>query len=247
MKKKHIVSSLFMGILLSLCACGAFSIDNKEENLQKAAEERAAGESETGVKAFTDDPRAIEVVAGSVVKVEVYGDHDQKIGTGSGFCAFDPAVLVTAAHVIVNMDHAIVTCDNGEAFRVEKAVDGEKESDVAIFQLPEEVKLSPLPVSINAPLRGEKIVAIGSQFSVLNLVTLGNMAGTWNSKEIDWLLFTAPVSAGSSGGPILNDRGEVIGIISSTYDKGQNLNLASPISEAKEIYDLIYKEGELEK
>ena len=51
----------------------------------------------------------------------------------------------------------------------------------------------------------------------------------------DWILFTAPVSEGSSGGPLLNGNGEVIGVVTGTYEKGQNLNLAAPIAAASAL------------
>lgn len=225
------VPLLLAFLLLSGCA----RAEAAESPPRETGPAQIADPVETANGRFTDDPDAMERAAASVVKLEVYDAQDQKIGTGSGFCAFDPSVLITAAHVIVNMDHAIATCDNGESFRLEAAADGDEDSDAAWFRLPEGSELIPLPVSSETPRRGERILAIGSQFGVVNLVTLGNIAGVWESQGIGWLLFTAPVSSGSSGGPILNDNGEVVGVVSSTYDKGQNLNVATPIEEIQNI------------
>ena len=219
-------------LLLGGCARAEAAAESPPRASEQA---RFADPVETVSGRFTDDPDAIERAAASVVRLEVYDAQDQKIGTGSGFCAFDPSVLITAAHVIVNMDHAIATCDNGESFRLEGAIDGDADSDVALLRLPEGTELDPLPVFTETPRRGERVLTIGSQFGLVNLVAVGNIAGAWETQGTSWLLFTAPVSSGSSGGPILNDNGEVVGVVSSTYDKGQNLNLAAPIEKTEEI------------
>ena len=184
---------------------------------------------------FTEDPSAMEQAAASVVKLEVYDSRDVKIGTGTGFCAYSPELLVTAAHVIVNMEYMIATRDDGTTFRIDRAIDGDAASDIALCALPEDAALTPLPVEDGAPMRGEKIAAVGSHFGVANLITLGNVCGRWQAGGVLWILFTAPVSGGCSGGPILNDKGNVIGVITATYDNGQNLNVAAPIAEAERI------------
>lgn len=193
-------------------------------------------------KTWMDNPSAIEQMAGSVVKLEVYDRNGDRIATGSGFCALDETVLVTAAHVIVNMDYMIATQDDGETFRIDKVLCGSEESDIAICLLPEGKVMPMIPLLTEPPLRGVRVVAIGSQFGMTNLVTFGNIAGTWESDTTSRLVFTAPVSAGNSGGPLLGDDGTVIGIVSGTYDKGQNLNFASPILLALQLYNAAVEE-----
>ena len=205
----------------------------------------AMGSSETGSRGigFSDDPETIEAVAASsVVRLEVYNSRDDKIGTGSGFCVFDPGILVTAAHVTTNAKYMIAICDNGDRFRIDRIIDGDERNDFALCALPEDAHLSPLPVSNEIPRRGEKITVIGSQFGLVNMVTVGNISGRWEKDDTSWLVFTAPVAAGSSGGPVINDRGEVVGLTAGSYDQGQNLNLAVPVSLVENLYKYIYKE-----
>ena len=83
---------------------------------------------------------------------------------------------------------------------------------------------------------GEKAVVIGSVRGVQNLVTIGNICGHWESRKIRWILFSAPVSAGASGGPLINDKGEVTGIVIGSYNNMQNLNLAAPVSILEEYH-----------
>lgn len=190
-----------------------------------------------GETAFSKDPPAIEGAAASAVRLEVYDSRGEKIGTGSGFAAFDPMVLVTARHVIVNMAYMIATRDDGTTFRIDRALNADEDADVALLALPDDAGLDPLPVSRGTPMRGAAITAIGSQFGLVNLVSLGNVCGIWQTDPVDWILFSAPVSSGCSGGPLLDDEGTVIGVIAGTYDKAQNLNLAAPIDAA---YALIH-------
>ncbi|MCR5742218.1 MAG: S1C family serine protease [Lachnospiraceae bacterium] len=178
----------------------------------------------------------IEKLAASVVRLEVYEDDGDRLGTGSGFAVGDPAVLVTAEHVIVNMDYMIAWRDDGTSFRVDQVINVNDDADVAICLLPEDAALTALTVAASSPCRGDDCLVIASQFGLTNLVTTGNVCGWWNTSKADWLLFSAPVSGGSSGGPLFNEAGEVIGMVTGTYEKAQNLNLAAPIETIKELY-----------
>ena len=185
---------------------------------------------------FTGHPEAIEEACSSLVMLDVYDRHDSRITRGSGFIAFDDHTLVTSCHVIVNMEYMIVTCENGDSFRVDHIVELDENADVALCLLPDDFSLTPLPVREDLPLRGEKAAAIGSAKGLLNLVTLGNVCGIWENSGISWILFTAPVSAGSSGGALLDDDGNVIGVVMGSYNDTQNLNFAVPIQEAARLY-----------
>ena len=70
------------------------------------------------------------------------------------------------------------------------------------------------------------MVAIGSPLGLFNSVSDGIISGFRNVRDVDMIQFTAPISNGSSGGAVLNMYGEVIGVTTSGYDEGQNINLA---------------------
>ena len=193
-------------------------------------------------KAWIDKPWELEAAAASVLKLETYDATGQRICSGSGFIAFDRRFLITARHVVVNMDHLTATMDWGETFEVREVIAVDSDQDIAICRIPEGIEMAPLTVSDTIVTRGEKVAAIGSQFGVVNLITTGMLSGYWTSGDIDRILFTAPVASGSSGGPVFNSRGEVIGVVSGTYDGGQNLNFAVPIQR---VYTLIESEMEV--
>ena len=179
---------------------------------------------------FLEDVARIEAAADSVVRLESYDTNGNRISTGSGFCAVREGILITAAHLITNMDHMIATKDDGETFEVGQIIARNQDYDFVICEIPDSVKMNILPVAYEKPHRGEKLAVISSMLGTVNMVTMGNCSGEWSEANKDWIIFTAPVSGGSSGAPIFNDRGEVIGIVSGTYEGGQNVNIAAPIS-----------------
>ena len=130
----------------------------------------------------------VDTLAASVVRLAVYDENGGSLGTGSGFALGDPAVLVTAAHVIVNMDHMVAWRDDGTSFRIEQALDADTDADVAICLLPEDTGLIPLPVASDAIQRGEDVLVISSQFGLTNLVSKGTLCGFWDTDIVKPLL-----------------------------------------------------------
>lgn len=189
----------------------------------------------TGTQGFTGDPSAIEAAAAGVVKLQVYDSHDEQIATGTGFCAFDERTLVTAAHVVVDMKYMIASRDDGTRFRVDALIDTDETSDTALCRLPEDAGLPVLPTAAAGVRRGEPVAAIGTMYGIGNMVLPGNVCGTWSAGGTDWILFTAPISAGCSGGPLINDAGEVIGVMAGSYDSADSLKLAAPIDGAENL------------
>ena len=200
------------------------------------AAQRDQGDERWQPLSFCDNPQAIEAAAAGVVKLEVFDRNDRRIANGSGYCAFDSQILVTAKHVLVNADHIRATRDDGETFEVGKILNISDNSDVAICLIPEDAGLTPLPVSDSTLMRGEKVTAIGSMYGLTNMVLIGNICGLWNASDSDWILFTAPVSPGCSGGPVFGSDGRVVGTVMGSYEKAESLNLASPIAVAEILY-----------
>ena len=227
-------------ILIPVIAAAGFFLGvvfqkQKSQPLSYVVTEQEPADMLVQEEAALQDPEAIAQLAASVVRLEVYDAAGSKLGTGSGFAIDNPSVLVTAAHVIENMDYMIAWRDDGTSFRVEYALSADTDADVAICPLPEDAGLSALSCAAGAPVRGADVMVIGSQFGLTNLVSKGTVCGLWETEETDWVLFSAPVSGGCSGGPLLNSAGEVIGVVTGSYEKGQNLNLAAPIERVMNL------------
>ncbi len=183
---------------------------------------------------FSSDTAAINEAAKSVLLLEIYNSRKNLIATGSGFVAFDDSTLVTNYHVIDGGHYITAYGDDGKAYSVTKVLCADKENDVAILGFDKATGLKPLTLKAYSNLmRGEVIVAIGSPEGYLNTVSTGIISSLPEENEIQ---FTAPVSHGSSGGALLNDYGEVIGITTKGVMNAQNINIAVNIAIAKAMY-----------
>ena len=187
---------------------------------------------------FSENADAIEVAAASVMKLYIYDEKGKEIATGSGFVAIDNQTLITNYHVIDGGKKITAVSDAGYKYEVSILYCADKDYDVAILGFNAPSDMIPLSLSSGESLkRGEKVVAIGSPIGIRNTVSTGIISALYEESGIPWIQFTAPISHGSSGGPLLNDSGKVIGITSGSFVNGQNLNLAIDISVAKAIYN----------
>lgn len=189
---------------------------------------------------FQDDDEGIDKAAKSVLMLLVYsaGNNDCNT-TGSGFVAFDDQTLITNYHVVENGDLVLAESDEGESFFLDQVIAADKEKDLAILKFKGPTGLKPLPLfSGSRLLRGQPVVAIGSPEGYKNTVSKGDISSFSTEDGTRLIHFTAPISHGSSGGALFNDRGEVIGITSaSLLGTSQNMNFAIDIAETIELYE----------
>ena len=197
-----------------------------------------AGPSPALANGFTDDADAIEKAADSVFMLEIYSANHQQIAVGSGFVAFDPAILVTNYHVIEGGAYVIAVSDEKEQFLVSRICCYDKKKDIAILMFDNPGKAEPLALNTDEVLkRSQPVVAIGSPAGLMNTVSIGNISAFYTQGGKDWIQFTAPISSGSSGGALFNDNGKIIGITTATYASAQNVNMAVKIGEVIRLYD----------
>lgn len=191
-----------------------------------------------GETAFSDNADAIEKAADSVFMLEVYSYNNQRVAVGSGFIAFDSSILITNYHVIEGGSYVIAISDDKEQYLVSQICCFDKEKDIAILQFDQSSQAEPLPLDTNGQLkRAQTVVAIGSPAGLRNTVSIGNISAFYTDGGKDWIQFTAPISSGSSGGALLNNEGEVIGITTATYASAQNVNMAVKIQEVVKLYN----------
>ena len=147
-------------------------------------------------------------------------------GIGSGFFINREGQIVTNKHVLSNPDGAEIKTISGNVYKVQKVIHEDPAADLVIASTDATSRESK-PVSINAvlPVVGEKIIVIGSPLGLEQTVSDGIVSALRsNQQSIEFIQITAPVSPGNSGGPLLNMRGEVIGVATFQYNSGQNLN-----------------------
>jgi serine protease Do len=176
-------------------------------------------------------------------------DREIPRGVGSGFLISPDGYLLTNHHVIDGADEIIVTLPDKREFKG-KLVGSDQRTDVALVKV-EAVDLPILKIGDPAKLRvGEWVIAIGSPFTLQNTVTAGIVSA--KSRETGELLpfiqTDAAVNPGNSGGPLINMRGEVVGInsqIFTTSGSYAGISFAIPIDEAQKVAKLLKAQGKV--
>jgi serine protease Do len=170
-------------------------------------------------------------------------------GEGSGFIVGADGVILTNAHVVSDADEVLVKLTDRREF-VAKVLGTDKLTDIAVLKI-EASGLPAVSLAPPAPLRvGEWVLAIGSPFGFESTVTAGVISATRRSLPgdgfVQFIQTDAAINPGNSGGPLINMRGEVVGINSQIYTRSggyQGLSFAIPIDVAQRIAQQIIKTG----
>ena len=188
---------------------------------------------------FCSDAQAINTACLSVMKLDVKNDKGVSIASASGFVAFTDELMVTNCHVIENAYSITALSDTGEEYELSQVVCVNSDIDIAILRFAEPTGLAPLPLNESGQVfRGAPVVAIGSPQGFKNNVSSGNVSAVYTEDEVRYIRFNAPISSGSSGGALLNDDGQVIGVTAGAYSgAAQNLNVAVNAIEVIELYE----------
>ncbi|MCK5100422.1 MAG: Do family serine endopeptidase [Desulfobacteraceae bacterium] len=176
-------------------------------------------------------------------------DHEQK-SLGSGFIISEDGYIVTNNHVVNDADEIKVKLYDEKEYSA-KIVGKDPKTDLALIKIDAE-NLIPLKLGNSNQLKvGTWVVAIGSPFGLEQTVTAGIVsakgrvlgAGPYD----DFIQTDASINPGNSGGPLLNLKGEVIGINTAIIKSGQGIGFAIPSSLAKGIIDQLKNSGEVSR
>ncbi len=176
-------------------------------------------------------------------------DEDQPRGVGSGFILTADGFVMTNAHVVDGADEVLVTLTDKREFKA-RIIGTDKRSDVAVVK----IDATGLPAvkigDINRLRVGEWVMAIGSPFGLENTVTAGIVSAKQRDTG-DYLPFIqtdVAINPGNSGGPLINMRGEVVGINSQIYSRSggfQGISFSIPIDEATRVSDQLRASGKV--
>lgn len=184
--------------------------------------------------AAQDADRASKVyaeAAKSVLLLLVRSEKGEVIGQGTGFVVTG-GKIVTNEHVVRNGQ---VFIDLGAA-RLPAAIERvDAFNDLALLTAGAELAVNPLIIADVSPAPGTSIFAIGNPAGLERSISTGVVSGIRDLKGRQLLQITAPISPGSSGGPILNARGEVVAVAVGMLEKGQNLNFAVPATQVRRL------------
>ncbi len=184
-----------------------------------------------------DIPSIAKAANGAIVSI-ITSDKDGKpVAQGTGFLVSTDGRVVTNYHVIKGASSAIVKLPDGAFYDVDGVVAFDKARDLAVIKAHgQNFHVVTLGNSDRVQV-GEEIVAIGSPLSLESTVSNGIVSGIRTIEEEGgkFLQVTAPISPGSSGGPLFNMAGEVVGVTTLYLKGGENLNFAIPINDAKRL------------
>jgi len=174
---------------------------------------------------------------GAVVSVVMSDKAGQPISQGSGFLISTDGRVVTNYHVIKSGTSAVVKLPSGAFFVVDGVLAFDKDHDVAIIKAHgNDFRTVRLGDSDRLQV-GQEVVAIGNPLSLESTVSSGILSGIRTVEEGGGkvLQITAPLSPGSSGGPLFDMAGDVVGVTTAQLKAGQNLNFAIPINDVKRL------------
>ncbi|MPM63528.1 putative serine protease HhoB [bioreactor metagenome] len=180
-------------------------------------------------------------------------------GTGSGIILSTDGYILTNAHVVEKAASLKVGLYNNQSYPA-KLIGVDSEDDLAVIkiQVEKEVTLHPATLGTSEELKiGQKVIAIGNPFGYDRTMTVGVVSGLnrpVRSNEgkivMNAIQTDAAINPGNSGGPLLNGRGEVIGINSSIYSttgSSQGVNFAIPIDTAIAVIPDLIKLGKVSR
>lgn len=175
-------------------------------------------------------------VSGAVVVIHAYNDNDELAAQGSGVVLNDKGYVVTNYHVLSGNSKLKIL--HGEEIVPYVDIIGiDVEKDILILKI-EAKKFPAIKVGDSKSLNiGQRVYSIGSPMGLENSISEGILSGLRSMEESNrnFIQITASISQGSSGGAIVNNKGELIGISTLTTKEGQNLNFAIPIEDILKV------------
>ncbi|HEU5075582.1 MAG TPA: trypsin-like peptidase domain-containing protein, partial [Polyangiaceae bacterium] len=187
-----------------------------------------------------------EELAPAVVTVSV-GDHQHIRGGGTGFLIDRRGTIATNHHVIEGAKRVKVSFMKGTSFDEPELLTEDAAVDLALLRIDLKKPSSGVPIDVeplvlgdsDAVAVGERALSIGNPLGLDHTLTDGLISARRVYEGRQWIQTSVPISPGNSGGPLINYKGEVIGVttasLGSAFGLAQNLNLAVPVNILKRL------------
>lgn len=197
--------------------------------------QNASNESSTLIPKITD--KAVLTIIGT-------DRRGTSVVQGSGFIVTSDGLAISNYHVLNGVSLAAAECCGGRDFEIRSVNGSDRDKDLILFQLydsgstskPHDLPHVVLGSSHDVAV-GERVIVIGSPQGLENTMSDGILSAIREFEATRLLQITAPISPGSSGGPVFNSNGQVVGIASFQFAKGQNLNFAIAAEYVQPLLD----------
>ncbi len=180
----------------------------------------------------------VKKIEPSVVQISAFDSQGREKKWGSGFIVTDKCEIVTNRHVLQDACRAEVKLSDDKIYPVKNILAEDVTADLLMLDLQNPpCPVSYLHVSEREPEKGERVLVIGNPLGFEKSVSDGIVSGVREIPSYGRMIqITAPISPGSSGSPVVNLEGDVIGVATAQTLEGQNLNFAIP---AERVINLI--------
>src|SRR6478672_11048893 len=181
-------------------------------------------------------PELVKRIKPSAVAIETFDAQDNTITRGSGFF-IAPDRIITNRHVIERSSRVEIHLLDGKKFPVKGVLAVDGEGDLALLQVDVPAALAiPLPIVRAVPQEGESIVVVGNPYGLEGSVSNGIVSAVREISGYGKIIqITASISPGSSGSPVVNMLGQVVGVATLQASEGQNLNFAVPAERIAQL------------
>jgi len=181
-------------------------------------------------------PELVRRIKPSAVAIETFDSRGEKLSRGSGFFV-DADRIVTNRHVLEGAYRAEVHSSSGAVFPVKGVLAVDAEGDIALLKIDAPAPpVRALPLDKTSPQEGESVVVIGNPLGLEGSVTNGIVSAVRDIPTFGRIIqITAPISSGSSGSPVVNMQGQVIGIATLQITGGQSVNFAIPSERISQL------------
>lgn len=240
---RSLIWSLALSILLSgchSCSRSGRKLHAQRTSLQKMASEEVESDTvatysppvstiERKEKSLTD---IVEIAEPCVFVVYTYNRSGKSIGQGTGFFIEGRGIAVSNHHVFEKGESWKIKTIEGEEYNVKRIIKQSDKFDYVIFQVENKEDVSFLPLASSLPRKGEDVVVLGNPRGLESTVSRGIVSSIRKYKgQNDALIqMDAAISPGSSGSPVMNNKGEVIGIATMQVKQCENCNFAFNIA-----------------
>lgn len=259
-RRRRIVIAIIIAVIIIAAICAAFFYSKIEQALNSngntvtSRETTAEDGNKTVTKEEEDIASVVSKVSPSVVSVltksrgnsSPFGTAEQE-GAGTGIVVGKDGYILTNKHVIDGANTVSVVLSDGTSYDNVKVLGTDPLNDVAFLKVPDVNNLPVAELGDSTSIRvGQKVIAIGNSLGQYqNTVTSGIISGTGRpisaqsgqtvESLTDLIQTDAAINPGNSGGPLLNLKGQVIGINTAIIEDAQGIGFSIPISSTKGI------------